>query len=75
MGAVYRAHDIASDHGLDFIVMEPVEEAREVYFSPDSKFHLNFPIGNGTIGVAADKIIFNVTEMTGNIFLAKPKSR
>lgn len=59
---------------LDPRTKEPVEEAREVYFSPDSKFHLNFPMGNGTIGVAADKIIFKVTEMTGNIFLAKPKS-
>lgn len=60
---------------LDPRTKEPVEEVREVYFSPDSKFHLNFPIGNGTIGVAEDKIIFKVTEMTGNIFLAKPKSR
>jgi serine/threonine protein kinase len=60
---------------LDPRTKDPVEEAREVYFSPDSKFHLNFPIGNGTIGVATDKIIFKVTEMTGNIFLAKPKSR
>jgi Tol biopolymer transport system component len=60
---------------LDPRTKEPVEEAREVYFSPDSKFNLNFPIGNGWIGVAADKIIFKVTEMTGNIFLAKPKSR
>lgn len=60
---------------LDPRTKEPIEEAREVYFSPDSKFHLNFPIGNGMIGVAADKIIFKVTEMTGNIFLAKPKSR
>jgi len=60
---------------LDPRTKEPVEEAREVYFSPDSRFHLNFPIGSGTIGVAADKIIFSVCEMTGNIFLAKPKSR
>jgi len=75
MGTVYRAHDIASDHGLDFIVMEPVGEAREIYYSPETRFHLNFPIGNGTIGVAADKIIFHVCEMTGNIFLASPKSR
>jgi serine/threonine protein kinase len=60
---------------LDRRTKEPIEEAREVYFSTDSKFHLNFPIGNGRIGVAADKTIFKVTEMTGNIFLATPKSR
>lgn len=60
---------------LDPLTKEPVEEAIEVYFSPDSKFHLNFPLGNGTIGVAVDKIIFKVTETTGNIYLARPKSR
>lgn len=60
---------------LDPRTKEPVEEAREVYFSQESRFHLNFPIGNGTIGVAADKIIFHVCEMAGNIYLAKPKAR
>jgi serine/threonine protein kinase/Tol biopolymer transport system component len=60
---------------LDSLTKQPIEEAREVYFSPDSKFHLNFPLGNGSIGVAVDKIIFKVTEVTGNIFLARPKSR
>jgi serine/threonine protein kinase/Tol biopolymer transport system component len=60
---------------LDPATKELVGEAREVYFSPDSRFHLNFPLGHREIGVAADKIIFRVSEMTGNIFLAKPKSR
>lgn len=60
---------------LDSRTKNPVGDAREVYFSPYTKFHLNFPLGNGTIGVAADKIIFFVSEMTGNIFLARPKSR
>lgn len=60
---------------LDLRTKEPVGKAREVYFSQESRFHLNFPIGNGKVGVAADKIIFYVAEMSGNIFLAKPKSR
>ncbi len=60
---------------LDPRTKEPVEEAEEVYFSPDSRFFLNYPLGNGTIGVAVDKIIFKVTETTGNIYLARPKSR
>jgi Tol biopolymer transport system component len=60
---------------LDPRTKEPVEEASEAYFSPESRFHLNFPIGQGTIGVAKDKIIFHVSEMTGNIFLARPKSK
>ncbi len=60
---------------LDPLTKEPAEEAREVFFSPDSRFHLNFPKGNGNIGVAEDKIIFGVTEFTGNIYLAKPRIR
>ncbi|MGD2294723.1 MAG: protein kinase [Candidatus Aminicenantes bacterium] len=60
---------------LDPRTKEPVGDSREVYFSPESRFHLNFPIGNGMVSVAADKIIFYVAEMRGNIFLAKPKSR
>jgi Tol biopolymer transport system component len=60
---------------LDSQTREPVEEAHEVYYSPDSKFHLNYPLGNGMVDVAADKIIFWVSEMVGNIYIAKPKSR
>ena len=60
---------------LDPLTKEPAEEAREVFFSPDSRFHLNFPKGNGIIGVAEDKIIFGVCEFTGNIYLAKPRIR
>ena len=36
---------------------------------------LNFPKGNGAIGVAKDRIIFEATAITGNIYLAKPKKR
>jgi serine/threonine protein kinase len=53
----------------------PVGEVRGVYFSPETRFRLNFPIGNGKIGVATDKIIFYACEIVGNIFLVKPKSR
>jgi len=60
---------------LDPQTKEPVGEAHEVYFSPETKLHLNFPIGNGMIGVAEDKIVFHACEMSGNIFLARPKSR
>ncbi len=60
---------------LDPLTKEPAEEAREVFFSSDSRFHLNFPKGNGIIGVAEDKIIFGVDEFTGNIYLAKPRTR
>ncbi|MGQ9671887.1 MAG: TolB family protein, partial [Candidatus Aminicenantales bacterium] len=60
---------------LDPRTKQPVGEEREVYASPESRFMLNFPKGNGTIGVAADRIIFSATELSGNIFLATPKKR
>jgi serine/threonine protein kinase len=60
---------------LDLITKSPIGKAREVYISPVSRFNLNFPLVNGMIGVAADKILFFGCEWTGNIFLARPKSR
>ncbi|MBU4253408.1 MAG: hypothetical protein KJ727_02270, partial [Acidobacteria bacterium] len=60
---------------LDPKTKEPAGEARMIYFSPDSSFHLNFPKGHGEIGVAEDKIIFKVSKMDGNIFVATPKKR
>ncbi|MBM3285677.1 MAG: hypothetical protein FJY81_07365, partial [Candidatus Aminicenantes bacterium] len=60
---------------LDPRTKQPVGEEREVYVSPESRFMLNFPKGNGAIGIAADRIIFSVTELSGNIFLATPKKR
>jgi serine/threonine protein kinase len=60
---------------LDPQTKKPIGPEREVYVSAESRFMLNFPKGNGAIGVAADRIIFAVTEVTGNIYLAKPKSR
>jgi WD40 repeat protein len=58
---------------LDPRTKKPVGEEREIYVSPESRFMLNFPKGYGVIGVAADRIIFSVTELSGNIFMAKPK--
>jgi hypothetical protein len=43
--------------------------------SPERPLNLNFPKGNGAIGVAADRIVFEATDMIGNIYLAKPKKR
>jgi len=58
---------------LDLRTRKPIGPEREVYASEESRFMLNFPRGNGAIGVAADRIIFAVTEVQGNIFLARPK--
>jgi Tol biopolymer transport system component/predicted Ser/Thr protein kinase len=57
---------------LDPRTKKPIREEREVYVPPESRFMLNFPMGNGSISVAADRIIFAATEVTGNIYMAKP---
>ena len=44
-------------------------------FSPPARARLNYPMGNGFIDVAADKVIFSVDEVTGNIFLVSPISK
>jgi hypothetical protein len=48
---------------------------RAVYFSPSARYGLNYPMGNGFIDVAADKVIFSLDDATGNIFLVSPVSR
>ncbi len=60
---------------LDPRTKEPLGPDREVYVPAKARNRLNFPLGNGAIGVAADRIIFTVTETTGNIYMARPKKR
>jgi hypothetical protein len=36
---------------------------------------MNLPKGNFAVGVAKDRIIFAATEVSGNIYLARPKKR
>jgi len=60
---------------LDPRTKTPAGEEREVFASTENRLWLNFPKGNGAIAVAADRIVFEATGMTGNIYLAKPKKR
>jgi Tol biopolymer transport system component len=53
----------------------PIGAERLVLETAESRLFMNFPKGNGQIGVAADKIIFEGTVMAGNVYLAKPKKR
>jgi Tol biopolymer transport system component/predicted Ser/Thr protein kinase len=53
----------------------PIGEEREVLETISSRLFLNFPKGNGQIGVAVDRIIFEGTVAAGNIYLARPKKR
>jgi len=60
---------------LDPRTKKPIREEREVYIPPEGRFLLNFPMGNGSISVATDRIIFAATEIKGNIYMAKPERR
>ncbi len=60
---------------LDPRSKKPVGETRMTYRSPESRFHLNFPRGNGTVAVAKDKLVVWAGETTGNIFMATPKKK
>ena len=60
---------------LDPRTKEPAGDERKIDMSPERPLNLNFPKGNGAIGVAADRIVFEATDMIGNIYLAKPKKR
>jgi eukaryotic-like serine/threonine-protein kinase len=60
---------------LDPRTKEPAGDERKIDMSPERPLNLNFPKGNGAIGVAADRIVFEATDMVGNIYLAKPKKR
>jgi eukaryotic-like serine/threonine-protein kinase len=60
---------------LDARTRVPAGEEREIFEARESRIWLNFPIGNGAIAVASDKIVFEGCTMIGNIYVAKPKKR
>ncbi len=60
---------------LDPRSKKPVGAEREVFASARANLMLNFPMGNGAIAVAADRILFTATETRGNIFMAVPEKK
>jgi serine/threonine protein kinase len=60
---------------LDPALKKTVGEAIGIFHSHQARYNLNYPPGLGTIGVAKDKIVMSMSEMTGNIYLAKPRTR
>lgn len=60
---------------LDPRTQKPDGDARAVFFPRGERLHLNYPKGDGFIDVAADKIVFMVDELAGNIFLVTPVAR
>jgi serine/threonine protein kinase/Tol biopolymer transport system component len=60
---------------LDPGTLAPAGPEREIFSPIESRIWLNFPKGNGEISVGADRIAFEATVMTGNIYVAEPKNR
>lgn len=60
---------------LDPISKKPVGESFAVHHFHNPHLNLNLPAGNGTLGIAKDRIIFFGDEAAGNIWVAKPKAR
>jgi Tol biopolymer transport system component/predicted Ser/Thr protein kinase len=54
---------------------KPAGDAQAVFFTRGERINLNYPKGNAFIDVAADKIVFTVDEITGNIFMVTPVAR
>ncbi len=50
-------------------------EERQVFIPPDGRLMMNLPKGNYAVSVAEDRIVFTATEVSGNIYLARPKKR
>jgi eukaryotic-like serine/threonine-protein kinase len=57
---------------LDPRTKKPLGSSRAVFFTSGARYGLNYPMGNGYIDVAADKVIFSLDEATGNIYLVTP---
>jgi serine/threonine protein kinase len=60
---------------LDPASKKPVGEAFAIFHFHNRRLNLNLPAGNGTLGIAKNRIIFYGDEATGNIWVAKPKAR
>jgi serine/threonine protein kinase/Tol biopolymer transport system component len=46
-----------------------------VFHQHNSRFHMNYVPGNGSLGVASGKLVFFMTEMSGNIWWAQLGNR
>jgi serine/threonine protein kinase/Tol biopolymer transport system component len=60
---------------LDPATSAPAGPEREIFDPTGSRLWLNYPKGNGGISAGADRIVFEATLMTGNIYLADPRKR
>ncbi len=60
---------------LDPETKKPIGDSRIVYRSPQNRFDMNMPKGNGTVAVAADKLAIWIGEGTGNVYMAAPKKK
>ena len=54
---------------------KPEGDARGIYHAHQARFGLNFPMGNGSLAVANNKLALWMSEATGNIYMAIPKKK
>ncbi len=60
---------------LDAMTKRPEGGLFALYHGHDPGHPLNLPIGDGTLGIAKDKLIFYMSTLAGNIYMATPKAR
>ncbi len=60
---------------LDPQTKQPDGDTEGALHAHQARFTLNLPRGNGTVAVAADKLVIWMSENTGNIYMAIPKKK
>ncbi len=60
---------------LDPVTRKPFGAASMVFRPSGTSQDLNAPRGNGTLGIAPDRLIFYMSEGSGSIYMATPKPR
>jgi eukaryotic-like serine/threonine-protein kinase len=60
---------------LDSSTKKMVGAAFAVFHQHNARSHMNYPPGNGTLGVASDKLVFYMADWSGNLWWAQLGSR
>jgi Tol biopolymer transport system component/tRNA A-37 threonylcarbamoyl transferase component Bud32 len=60
---------------LDAVTKRPDGGLFALYHDHDPGHPLNLPMGDGTLGIAKDKLILYMSTLAGNIYMATPRAR
>jgi serine/threonine protein kinase len=60
---------------LDPRTKKPIGDGQTIFRSPQTRFNLNRPRGDGAVAVARDRLAIWMGEGTGNIYMTAPKKR